>query len=70
MSQQLKLEAPWEQVKEQLKEANTKLTDDDLVYAPGQEDQLLERVALRTGSTKEEAKGWIESVSANKGKAS
>ena len=34
---QLKLESPWEEVKEQLKEVNNALTDEDLEYEPGQE---------------------------------
>ena len=39
---QLKLEAPWEEVKEKLKEVNGDLTDEELEYVPGQETVLLE----------------------------
>ncbi|HMR91438.1 MAG TPA: hypothetical protein PKC69_03960 [Chitinophagaceae bacterium] len=46
---QLKLEAPWETVKEKLKEINYELTDEDLVYTPGEESLLLERLASRMG---------------------
>lgn len=70
MNDQLKLEAPWAQVKEQLKEINTSLTDEDLVYEPGKEDDLLERVSKKLNKDKSEVKAWIESVSFNKGKAS
>lgn len=70
MNDQLKLEAPWEQVKEQLKEVDTRLTDEDLVYEPGKEDGLLERVAKKLNRDKPSVKAWIESVSANRGKAS
>ena len=70
MDNQLKLEAPWAQVKEQLKEINTALTDEDLVYEPGKENDLLERIATKLNKNKSAIKAWIESVSYNKGKAS
>ena len=67
---QLKLQKPWERVKETLKEINVDLTDDDLAYQPGQEEQLLERLEKKMKKSKPEIKALIESVSANKGKAS
>ena len=67
---QLKLEKPWDQVKETLKEINVELTDDDLMYQPGQEEQLLERLGKKMKKTKADIKAMIESVSSNKGKAS
>lgn len=67
---QLKLQKPWEWVKEALKEINVELTDDDLVYQPGQEEQLLERLEKKLKKSKPEIKALIESVSANEGKAS
>ena len=67
---QLKLEKSWERVKETLKEINVELTDDDLAYHPGQEDELLERLEKKMKKSKADIKALIESVSANKGKAS
>ena len=67
---QLKLERPWDKVKEDLKETNIQLTDDDLVYQPGQEDELLSRLEKKLKKSKTEIKALIESVSSNKGKAS
>ena len=67
---QFKLQKPWERVKETLKEINVDLTDDDLAYQPGQEDQLLERLEKKMKKSKPEIKALIESASANKGKAS
>jgi hypothetical protein len=67
---QLKLEAPWPEVKERLKEVNTELTDEDLAYTPGQEKQLLDRLSRIMQKDPESIKAWIESVSYNKGKAS
>ena len=66
----LHLEAPWEEVKERLKEVNTDLTDEDLRYEPGREKILLEKLSRKMHRSEEEIRKWIESVSANKGKAS
>ena len=70
MTIHLKLESPWAEVKERLKEINLSLTDDDLEYLPGQEAVLLERLSKKMGRDVAEVKAWIESVSFNKGKAS
>ena len=59
----LKLESPWPEVKEKLKEANNRLTDDDLVYQPGKEKELLERLSKKMNKSVTDVKGWIESVS-------
>jgi len=66
----LKLEAPWEEVKEILKEAEHELSDEDLAYDPGNADALIERLALKMKRSNEQIKGWIESASHTKGKAS
>lgn len=69
-SYNLKLEDPWPEVKERLKEINAELTDEDLAYHPGQEKELLERLSKKMNKDVSSIKGWIESVSYNKGKAS
>jgi uncharacterized protein YjbJ (UPF0337 family) len=63
--EKLKLQAPWEQVKERLKENDVHLSDEDLDYIPGQEDKLLERLKGKLGKNKEEIRAYIESISAN-----
>ncbi len=70
MSTTLKLETPWEEVKEKLKEVNNELTDEDLEYAPGQEDALLQRLATKMNKDVPAIKAWVESVSFNKNIAS
>ena len=70
MNTQLKLDQPWEQVKEKIKEVKVELTDEDLDYQPGNEQALLDRLAKKMNRTPEEIKDWIESVSFNSGKAS
>lgn len=67
---QLKLEAPWEQVREKLKEVNLDLTNEDLEYQPGKEQELLERLSMKMKKDIPAVKAWVESVSFNKGKAS
>jgi hypothetical protein len=66
----LKLEAPWPEVRERLKEVEAKLTDEDLNYQPGKEKELLERLARKMNRDVPAIKAWIESVSFNKSKAS
>ena len=65
----LNLKAPWEEVKEMLQEINLDLTDEDLAYTPGNEKELLERVANKVHKSVPDTKDWIESVSHNKGLA-
>ena len=67
---QLKLEAPWNEVKERIKEVHAGLTDADLAYVPGQEKELLERLAEKLNRDIDYVKNWIESVSFTKGIAS
>jgi hypothetical protein len=69
MQAPLKLHAPWDEVRELLKEVNTSLTDDDLDYDPEREDELLERLQLKMNKSKDQLRAWIESVSSNTGMA-
>jgi len=70
MAEQFKLHAPWEEVKEKLKEVNIQLTDEDLQYTPGQEEQLLQRLAKKLRKEPADIKALIESVSSTRGIAS
>ena len=66
----LHLSSPWAEVKERIKETNVELTDADLAYDPENEEALLTHLEQKMKMSKNEIKSWIESVSANKGKAS
>ncbi|HOZ77285.1 MAG TPA: general stress protein CsbD [Ferruginibacter sp.] len=66
----LKLNQPWDEVKERLKEINGSLTDEDLVYEEGKEDVLLAHLSSKINMSTDDVKGLIESVSFNEGKAS
>jgi uncharacterized protein YjbJ (UPF0337 family) len=50
----------WNTVKGKLKQAYGNLTDDDLKYEEGKEDELLGRLQTKTGKTKDELKKWFE----------
>ena len=66
----LHLESSWEEVKEKLKETDHTLSDEDLEYTPGNEDELLKRLSVKMQRSEAHVKDWIESVSFNSGKAS
>ena len=59
MSFDLKIKGNWNELKGKLKEKYGELTDDDLVYAEGQEDQLLRRLQKKTGVAKEELSKFL-----------
>lgn len=61
----LKLEAPWEEVKERLKDNDITLTDEDLEYTPGREEELLERLERKMNKPREQVIAYIESISSN-----
>ncbi|WP_339608559.1 CsbD family protein [uncultured Roseivirga sp.] len=57
-----KIRGNWNQLKGKVKQKYGELTDDDLTYAEGQEDELLGKIQKRTGKTKEEVKDFIDSL--------
>lgn len=65
----LNLRSPWHEVRERLKENDIDLTDEDLEYSPGTDDELLERLAAKMNKSKKEIKEYIESISHNEDKA-
>jgi len=65
----LKLQASWEEVKERMKENDLRLTDADLMYEPGHEEELLIRLEKIMNKTRPEVIAYIESISANEGLA-
>ena len=50
----------WNQLKGKAKQQWADLTDDDLLYVEGKEDELLGRLQEKTGKTKDELKVWID----------
>ena len=58
----LELKGRWNEIKGKLKQANGSLTDDDLKYEEGKDDELIGRLQKKIGKTKEEVIKWIESL--------
>lgn len=61
-SWKLKLNGSWNEVKGRIKKAYADLSDDDLAYEDGKDDQLVGRLQTKLGKTKEEVIKWIESI--------
>lgn len=56
------LKGQWNVIKGKLKQQYADLTDDDLVYEEGQEDELLGRLQKKLGKSKEEARDYLNSL--------
>ena len=57
-----KLRGNWNQVKGRLKQEYGQLTDDDLKYEEGREDELMGRLQEKLGKTKDELKRFIDGI--------
>lgn len=57
-----KIKGNWNMIKGKLKQQYGDLTDDDLTYAEGKEDELLGRIQRKTGRSKEEVKEFIDQL--------
>ena len=56
----LEIKGDWNIIKGNLKQKWAKLTDDDLQYIDGQQDELLGRIQKRTGETREAVESAIK----------
>jgi uncharacterized protein YjbJ (UPF0337 family) len=56
------MKGAWNEVKGKLKQKYGQLTDDDLTYSEGREDELYGRLQQRLGKTKEEIKREIDTL--------
>jgi len=52
----------WNEIKGKLKQKYANLTDDDLTFIEGKEDELFGRLQQRTGRTKEQLREEIEKL--------
>ena len=55
----LEIKGNWNEAKGKLKQKYANLTDDDLTFAEGKEDEMLGRLQQKTGRTKEELREEI-----------
>lgn len=58
----LEIKGNWNQLKGKLKEQYGDLTDNDLVYEEGKEDQLIGRLQEKLGKSREEVVDTIKSL--------
>ena len=56
----LNLKGNWNIIKGKLKQSYGELTDDDLKYVKGQEDELVGRIQKRVGATSAEIRHMME----------
>ena len=57
-----KVRGNWNIVKGNLKQQWADLTDDDLLYEEGKEDEVLGRIERRTGETKDNINRFIDDL--------
>jgi uncharacterized protein YjbJ (UPF0337 family) len=57
----LRFKGSWNEVKGKLKQKYADLTDDDLTYVEGKDDELLGRLQKRLGRSRDEIRREIES---------
>lgn len=58
----LELKGAWNTLKGKAKQANASLTDDDLKYEEGKDDELYGRLQTKLGKTKDEVISWLRSL--------
>jgi len=58
----LDLKGKWNELKGKVKQQYADLTDDDLAYEDGQDDELLGRIQQKLGKSREQVIDWLNSL--------
>ncbi|RYD55782.1 MAG: CsbD family protein [Sphingobacteriales bacterium] len=58
----LELKGKWNELKGKAKQAHGDLTDDDLKYEEGKDDELYGRLQQKLGKTRDEVVSWLRSL--------
>ncbi|WP_316750979.1 CsbD family protein [Pedobacter gandavensis] len=58
----LELKGKWNEIKGKVKQAYADLTEDDLKYEEGKEDEMYGKLQQKTGKTRDELVTWIKSL--------
>jgi len=58
----LTFKGSWNEVKGKLKQKYANLTDDDLLFEEGKEDELFGRLQKKTGESKEALRDFVEKL--------
>ena len=61
-SEEFKLRGNWNELKGKIKQQYANLTDDDLKYEEGKDDELVGRIQKKIGKSKEDVIRWIQSL--------
>ena len=62
MATKLQFKGGWNEIKGKLKQKYGELTDNDLAFSEGKEDELLGRLQQKLGKTKEELRDELEKL--------
>lgn len=57
-----KIKGNWNQLKGKLKQQYGELSDNDLAYVEGKEDELIGKIQEKTGESKEKIKEFIDQI--------
>lgn len=58
----LQIKGGWNELKGKIKQAYGDLTDDDLAWEEGKDDETLGRLQQKTGKSRDELVKWINSL--------
>ena len=61
-SKELKIRGNWNEIKGKIKQQYADLSEDDLKYEEGKDDELVGRIQKKIGKTKDEIIDWIQSL--------
>lgn len=59
---ELELKGKWNEIKGKVKQTYADLTEDDLKYEEGRDEELFGRLQEKTGKTRDELVTWIKSL--------
>jgi uncharacterized protein YjbJ (UPF0337 family) len=58
----LQLKGKWNELKGKVKKAYADLTEDDLTYEDGKDDEFLGKLQQKTGKTRDELVKWLKQL--------
>jgi uncharacterized protein YjbJ (UPF0337 family) len=58
----LEIKGRWNEIKGKVKQAYADLTDDDLRYEEGKDDEFLGRLQAKTGKARQDLIAWLNSL--------
>ena len=58
----LEIKGGWNELKGKIKQAYGDVTDDDLAYEEGKDDEMLGKLQQKTGKSRDELVKWINSL--------